>query len=109
MSRKRLILPMILIVGPLCGIAALALYALTGPGVTRATFARIEEGMTYEEVRAIFNEDPTYHAGRPWSYTATWKSPSGCTAAIGFAGKISENPRVVSKHWAWFDFALMLD
>src|SRR5436853_7092996 len=50
-----------------------------GPGVTKANFDRIEEGMTLQEVEQVF--------GRPGKYTwggYYWRADDGAEAFVGF-------------------------
>lgn len=57
-----------------------ALLMSNGPGVTKANFDRIEEGMTLQEVEQIF--------GRPGKYTwggYYWETDDGARAFVVFA------------------------
>ena len=57
-----------------------ALLMLNGPGVTKANFDRIEEGMTLQEVEQIF--------GTPGKYTwggHTWQADDGASVFVEFA------------------------
>jgi hypothetical protein len=64
--RKRLLL--VAVTGLVCaGLAGLLLVWLTHPkpGVTRANYGRIRQGMTLEDVEAVLGMLPTYKGGLP--------------------------------------------
>jgi outer membrane protein assembly factor BamE (lipoprotein component of BamABCDE complex) len=63
-------------VGILIGVLAML---PASPGVTKANFDRVEEGMTREEVNAILGE-PTYYAN-----TRSWDHADGSYCQVHFA------------------------
>jgi hypothetical protein len=72
----------------ICGGIAVAIPALQppGPGVTKANFDRVEDGMSREDVEAILGEDSELfliNAG-PTHATRTWTGADGSTACISF-------------------------
>src|SRR5262245_20932829 len=105
MTRKRLILIGTILIVSMTLIAGMSVRSFLEPGVTRVNFARIEEGMTYEEVSEIFGgKQPEEIEGRATWLSVGWKSESGAFAWITFHRKREigfTNLRVTSKAWQW--------
>ena len=82
----------------ICG-GAVAIPALRqdGPGVTKANFDRIEDGMTREDVEAILGEGSVMYLinGNMLISTRVWTGQDGSTACITFY--VGEG--VQSKEW----------
>jgi hypothetical protein len=99
MTRKRLILLGTLPIFCIALIAAMSVRSLFSPGVTRFNFARIEEGMTYEEVSEIFGDkQPKIMEGRETWLGVGWKSESGAFAWITFHSNHEEGSRPSASH-----------
>ena len=97
MKKKRLLL----LVGAIAAVVGVTLGVLAmlppKPGITKENFDRIENGMAFEDVNAIFGQQPD-----PWQSGVRangwkqhlWKSNDGDFAIIAF----DENG-AVEKHW----------
>jgi hypothetical protein len=91
-TKKRLLLIASL---PLVIVVVLGVLAMLPPrpGVTKANFDRIQEGMTMMEVEEIFGREGNQASrGR----TVFWGADDGSGAAIGFG---MSHDCVVGKHW----------
>ncbi len=78
---------------------ALVLLAEGRPGVTRANFNRIEDGMKWEEVKNILGDDHQFVVGRMWTSTYIWQRGGGRAEITFYHGKVARkewtNPAMV--------------
>jgi hypothetical protein len=65
-----------------------------GAGITPAEYARIDRGMTLDEVVELLGNEPSEVVGRPWAFTASWRGPNMAVAEITFV-----SGRVSGKNW----------
>ena len=93
MTKNRLIL---LASVPLTFAVTLGVLAMLppGPGVTKANFDRIREGMTYDEVEHILGQEGI-HRERREAVLYYWEADNGSQAWIQFQGDFC----VVEKRW----------
>jgi hypothetical protein len=90
---------MSLLVAVIEAVALLGGPVATEPGVTRANYERIREGMTLEETRAILGEPSGFLHGRDNGGTiVVWQGPKGPAAeeVVIYIG-MSEEWRVTAK------------
>ena len=107
MSKKRIIGSVFVL---LFAAALFVAYMLPeGPGVTKANFDKIEEGMTLEEVQSVFGEKGSVVVG--WAGVPTafyhWKT-SQRTFNHGAASIEFSNNRVSFKRWYTVDEPLLV-
>jgi hypothetical protein len=99
MTRKRCYLISAAVLAAFVGIALGVLAMLPArPGVTKANFERIKEGMTLAEVEALFGEPSFRFAEFEDSGIRNWVASNRILASVLF----DPNGRVVRKEWwAW--------
>ena len=100
--RKRLLLAAGTMTG-LVGVGLLVVAMLppdNRPGVTKANFDRIQEGMTRSEVRAIFGE-PGTGSSDAFTDIEVWIATDGSEARVWFTGIVGheEDERVSIMAW----------
>jgi hypothetical protein len=78
----------LLIAGTLAAFACLLLVAIAllpmRTGVTKANFDRIEKGMMYADVEAIFDEPAWFDHGDHTRHLADWRREDGAVARVVF-------------------------
>ena len=89
-TKKRLLL---IAAVPLAIVVVLGVLSVlpSRPGVTKANFERIEEGMTKAEVEGIFGREGKMGGVKLWMF---WEADDGSEAGIAFIDDC-----VVSKRW----------
>ena len=91
--RKRVILAAGTMAG-LVGSALLVLAMLPRPGVTKANFDRIEDGMTRAEVQGFFRDQPHQVRSGGDLCACTWQGDDGSIALVVF-----RDDRAVEMRW----------
>ena len=89
--RKRLFLSASIMAGFVCAVLVVLAMLPPKPGVTKANFDLIENGMTEEEVELAFGESGRDIAFNGWK---SWRSPNESWTNIAFI-----DGRVVNKEW----------
>jgi len=74
------------------------------PGVTKANLDRIQNGMTWEQVKEILGDNHEQCGiGRPWAFTEVWTGNAGQLAFVSFRSKLENREigqlRVVHTEW----------
>lgn len=74
------------------------------PGVTRANFDRVTEGMTFDQAKEILGDDHELCGlGRPWAFTEVWTGPDGEQALVTFRLDWPTNTlKVTNSEWRRF-------
>jgi hypothetical protein len=75
------------------------------PGVTKANFDRIQEGMTQAEVEVIFDKPGEVREVVRWSLMLRWRSDDGAVATVSFSG--DDELVVHSKTWTDSDETIL--
>jgi hypothetical protein len=72
------------------------------PGVTKANFDRIQDGMTMAEVEEIFGAYPEFRVGHAGNHK-TWRNPNGSLAHIWFDTDLFGENKVWVSEKEWHD------